>query len=101
MSEITYQLYRGSKIIGSVIHTDDDFPWHNGIFEPTSDFIDVKPLFDAELKLVEDDDLEDDKWDALWTEILAPGLRLVPSSGGKEINDFLIHIDGRKTWWRD
>jgi hypothetical protein len=100
MDEVKYYLYRGKKLLGTITHTSDDFPWHQGVFEPEPCFDEVKHLFNQELKLLENDELTDGKWDAVWTEITRPGLKLIPISGGKDIEKFLLHIDGEETWWR-
>jgi len=101
MAEIKYHLIRGTKNLGTITHISDDFPWHQGSFNPTENFEDVKQLFDEELRIVESDDLDNDKWENIWSKIIEPGLRLVSLDQNKEMNDFLIHIDGEETRWRE
>lgn len=100
MNEYKYFLYRGEKILGTITHTADDFPWHQGVFEPEPCFDEVKHLFDLELKLLENEELGNGKWEAAWAEITGPGLELVPISDGYKFKRLLIHIDGNETWWR-
>ena len=100
MYETKLHLYRGDKMLGTVTHTTDDFPWHWGTFGPSQNFLEVKHLFDKELSLVESGEL-DDKWEEIWSEINTPELHLVSVSGEKEITNFLIHINGNETWWRE
>jgi len=95
-----FLLYRGDILLGVVNHTHDDFPCHKGSFEPSQDFASVKALFDKEISILESDNCDLDEWEAAWTIITAPGLRLVPVGGGNTISEPLIHIDGTETWWR-
>ena len=50
------RLIRGSTVLGTIIrdHSTDDFPWFGGVFSPTEHFAEVQPLFDAELRLLND-----------------------------------------------
>ena len=93
-----YYLYRGEWLLGALTHTDDDFPWHNGTFEPAPEFEEVRPLFERELALLNADRM--DEWEAAWGAIASLGLRLVPASAGADIDEFLLHIDGAQAWWR-
>ena len=100
MQQTVYRLVRGDTLLGTVTHhaTQDDFPWHGGVFEPTPDFDSVRPLFDEELRLLNADQM--DEWGVVLEQIERPGLRLEPLHGGSPVTEFLIHIDGAKTWWR-
>lgn len=93
-----YRLYCGDELLGALTHTDDDFPWHNGTFEPTPEFEEVRPLFERELALLNADRM--DEWESAWESIAALGLRLVPARAGADIDEFLLHIDGSQAWWR-
>jgi hypothetical protein len=98
--QTVYRLLRGDKLLGTVTHhpAHDDFPWRGGVFEPTPEFDSVRPLFDEELRLLNADRM--DEWTVAWDDIERPGLALEPLDGGSPITEFLIHIDGTKTWWR-
>ena len=100
MTNQTYKLYRGDILLGTLTHTKNDFPWHWGTFDATEQFALVKPLFEQEIKLIDDLDSNMQKWEEIWEEITKPGLRLISNMDNKEINEFLIHIDGTEVWWR-
>jgi len=100
MQQTAYRLIRGGALLGTITHhaEQDDFPWHGGVFEPTPEFDSVRPLFDDELRLLNADQM--DEWTKVWEDIERPGLRLEPLHGGSPVTEFLIHIEGAKTWWR-
>jgi hypothetical protein len=95
-----YRLVRSDVVLGVVTHdpSQDDFPWQGGVFSPTADFDDVRPLFEEELRLLNADQM--DAWIPAWDNIDRVGLRLEPLSGGTPITNVLIHIDGAVAWWR-
>jgi hypothetical protein len=55
----------------------------------------VKPLFQRELALLEEEDL--DEWDRVVGEI-SETLELVAPAG--PVAEFLLHIDGERAWFR-
>ena len=93
-----YRLYRGDVLLGTLTHTGDDFPWHDGTFDPAPVFEEVRPLFDRELALLNADRM--DEWETAWGAIAALGLRLEPMAAGSDVNEFLLHIEGQRAWWR-
>ena len=93
-----FRLYRGGVLLGSLTSTDDDFPWHNGTFVPAPAFEQVRPLFDRELALLNADRM--DEWETAWEAVAALGLRMEPVTGGADIDEFLLHIEGQQAWWR-
>jgi hypothetical protein len=93
-----YRLYRRDRLLGALTHTDDDFPWHNGTFDPAPEFEEVRPMFERELALLNADQM--DEWEVAWEAIAALGLRLEPVDAGADIEEFLLHIDGSRAWWR-
>jgi hypothetical protein len=100
MNKQTYKLYRGNDLLGTIIHTKIDMPWHWGTFEPTEHFDAVKPLFEQEIQLLDTLDSNSQKWHENWAQITKPGLRLVSEQDNQQITDLLIHIDGSEVWWR-
>ena len=58
MDQRTFKLYRGKELLGIITHTDNDFPWYWGTFEPTEHFLTVKSLFDLEHKLLDLNDIQ-------------------------------------------
>jgi hypothetical protein len=93
-----YRLYRSDVLIGTLTGTDDDFPWHYGTCDPAPAFELVRPLFDRELELLNADRM--DEWEVAWEAVAALGLRLEPVAAGADIEEFLLHIEGSRAWWR-
>ena len=91
-------LYRGGVPLGRLTVTDFDQPWYIGRFDPTPAFDAVRHLFEEENRLLQEDGA-DDRWEAVWEAIAAPGLRLVWEDGRND-DEVLIHIDGPRADWR-
>ena len=91
-------LYWEDRLLGTLTLTATDMFWHDGTFDPTSAFEEVRPLFDRERELLEADRMEE--WQVAWGKVAALGLRLVPTKGRSEITEFLLHVDGTRAWWR-
>jgi len=94
-----FGFYRGDVLLGYIMPTHDDFPWHYGTFEPSLDFHAVAHLFDAELRLLQESK-GTSVWDKAYDVISSAGLRLDPLGPGKTINNPLVHIQGDIVWWR-
>jgi len=92
----TWRLQREQTILGEIIVKDADFPWLTGIWVPTSHFEEVRGLFDAELALVESDQLGNE-WEALYQRIREAGVRLHYPDGGS-VPEFLLHIKNDEAW---
>jgi hypothetical protein len=92
------ELYRGDQLLGTLTHTTSDMFWHDGTFDATAAFEQVRPMFDRERELLEADRM--DEWEGAWREIAALGLRLVTVAGRPEITEFLLHVDGSQARWR-
>ncbi|MEU5099598.1 hypothetical protein [Streptomyces sp. NPDC020996] len=90
-----WQLRRGEQVVGEILIEEGDFPWLSGRFVPAEGFAEVKPLFERELELVEEEDL--DEWDEVVREI-GEQLQLVAPAG--PVAEFLLHIDGERAWFR-
>jgi hypothetical protein len=65
-------------VVGEIIIEEGDWPWLSGHFLPAEGFAEVKPLFDRELALLEED--EQGEWDAVAREI-GETLQLVAPTG--------------------
>jgi len=92
------RLCRGDVLLGTLTSTDDDFPWHHGTFDPAPAFEEVRPLFDRERELLDAERF--DEWEAAWEAVVALGLRLELTATGATIDEFLLHIEGNRAWWR-
>ena len=100
MTSQQIQLKRGEVLIGS-IEIDPaqcDFPWYGGRFYPTAAFVEVQGLFEEELRLSETEDWAG--FDAIWSQLKALGLGLVYENGNI-VQEFLMHIEGERVWWRE
>lgn len=93
-----YQLIRDGQALATLTRTGSDFPWHEGAYVATDAFEAVRPLFDRERALLEQDRM--DEWERAWEEIEALGLVLRPLDGRPDIVEFLIHFDDAGAWWR-
>ncbi len=86
MNESFFYLKRADTLLGVLELCGGDFPWHEGKFEPTAAFEEIRPLF----KMMSTQESE------------ASGFRLVRIVNGEEINyfDFGLNIDGHKAQLR-
>ena len=99
MDDDKYALYQGSLFLGWVWHTEDDFPYHYGVFQAEATFEPLRPLFARELQLARLGDT--DAWSEVRTEIDALGLVLKPAGRfDKVVTKSNIHIEGDTIWWR-
>lgn len=90
-------LLRGDILLGTLTVTDLDQPWFLCHFAPEAAFEAVKPLFDAELAVLEAEDV--DAWESAYLDIEALRLCLVPDVG-EAIDHFLLHINDVEAWFR-
>jgi hypothetical protein len=90
-------LKRGRVVLGHLAQCKPDQPFVFCRFTSTFAFEEVRPLFEAELHLLNTGQIED--WEESYRAIDALGLRL-ESPGGSTISEFLLHIDGEEAWFR-
>lgn len=92
-----WTLRQRDSVLGSIEITGGDFPWLSGTWSPTAAFAEVKPLFERQLALLEQE--HDDNWDDAYRDTWRAGVRLfVPD--GRQVPEFLLHIDGSDAWFR-
>jgi len=98
--ETQFKLYRGDDLLGLIqlVPEPCDFPWYGGLLSPEPAFASYAPLFQQELQLLRDENM--DEWGQVLAQIEGPGLSLVPLKSGIPVTDFLIHIDGLEVTWR-
>jgi hypothetical protein len=90
-----YKIYRGDVLLGTVVEERPEFPWTVGSFVPTPHFEEVRPLFDEEMRLLQQKNYG--AWHLAWAKIAEPGLRLEPLDiDDVMITNFLIHIVGNR-----
>ncbi|MEE1827334.1 hypothetical protein PUR61_34855 [Streptomyces sp. BE20] len=90
-----WQLLKKGEVVGEIVIEDADFPWLSGRFLPAPGFAAVKPLFDRELVLVEEEEMGE--WEAVTDEIRRT-LELAAPAG--PVAEFLLHVDGDRAWFR-
>ncbi|MGY4981696.1 hypothetical protein ACWCYL_31880 [Streptomyces sp. 900105755] len=93
--EEVWRLCRGEEVVGEILIEEGDFPWLSGRFVPTAGFAGVKPLFERELALAEEE--EWDEWDSVIGEINEK-LQLVAPAG--PVAEFLLHVEGEQASFR-
>jgi hypothetical protein len=94
-----YELFRGDALLGTIDHTEDDFPWHVGTIDPAPAFEEVKALFEREAELLSRSS-ESGEWRAARNAIDGPGLRLVGVGDRTVAVNPLLHIREQRVWWR-
>lgn len=93
-----WNLFKEDEILGTLTLLYVDQPFFHCSFEPTQIYQCYKPLFDSEIALLEEDDME--AWEVEYSKIDELGLLLKPKGSGEIINDFLLHIEGDTAWFR-
>lgn len=102
MSETSFQLWQGDTLLGTLPVAETDMFWTFCGWEPEPAFAALKPLFERERALLEEED-EDaawDAWEAVYAEIMARGLRLTERGSGASYDDFILHIAEDAAWFR-
>lgn len=94
----TWSLYRGEELVADLVVTGSDLPWLNAEVRPCGGFEDVRPLFDEELRLLDDVDNHVDAWEAAYQQVRETVTLKYPE--GSDVPEFLLHIDGAEAWWR-
>ncbi|MFF4595276.1 hypothetical protein [Amycolatopsis sp. NPDC001319] len=91
MTEQSWQLRQGNRLIGTLFFEEQDMFWSECRFEPEAAWAELRPLFEASRVAWERGDIEA----ALEADevIQAVGLVLIPSGGGVPLTDFQLRID--------
>jgi hypothetical protein len=97
-AERVWQLLRGDELVAEFAVTGGDFPWLNAEVRPAAGFVEVRPLFDDELRLLELLDDDPAPWEAAYRRIRAAVSLIAPD--GLPVPEFLLHIEGAEAWWR-
>jgi hypothetical protein len=94
------KLMRGDTQLGILTVYDLDMPWFLCRFVPDAAFENVRPLFDAELDVLNKagTDFDPERWEKAYQDIEALGLCLIPDAGEK-IGRFLLHIKDTEAWF--
>ena len=100
-------LKKGEVLLGVLIVDDADFPWLHCTFAPSDAFASLRPFFDHELNVMEDEGY--DAWKVVYERVSQLGLRLVDADTQKELGPIvlrshghrvLLHIRGDRAWFR-
>ena len=89
---------QGDTLLGTLRSYDFDFPWINCKFEPTEAFQAVKSLFDEEIRLLHNNDMEN--WETVYIKIYELNLKLINVNNSNVIDEFLLHIENDEAWFR-
>jgi hypothetical protein len=89
---------RGAELIAEFVVTGGDFPWLNARVRAMPGFEEVRPLFEQELRAVEQIDDDVGSWQAAYDRIRSTVSLLHPE--GHPVPEFLLHVDGEDAWWR-
>jgi hypothetical protein len=92
-----WQLLRGDRVIAHLIVYGGDFPWLNARVLPKEGFEEVHPIFEDELRLLDDED-NIERWEGAYYSVRAEVKLAAPD--GHLVPEFLLHIDGSEAWWR-
>jgi hypothetical protein len=93
-----WTLMMGDSVLGMLTPDDPDWPWLYCHFTPTPAFEPVRPLFVAELEILEGQ-WDEGRWEKAYAAIASLKLRLL-GDDGQIIDEFLLHIDGDTAWFR-
>jgi len=93
-----WQLASSDRTIALLVVTGSDFPWLHARVEPQDGFDNVRPIFEDELRLLDDLDDHIPAWEAIYQQIRQTVSLIKPD--GRPVPEFLLHIDGREAWWR-
>src|SRR6516162_1496097 len=75
-----------------------DPPWFRGRVVPRDGFAALQPLFDHERELAANLDRDPAAWASAYRRLRGE-VRLIEPDG-HEVPEFLLHIDGKRAWWR-
>src|SRR6516164_2608710 len=91
-------LARGEEPVAELLVEQRDRPWVRGRVVPWEGFGPLRQLFDRERRLAAQMDEVPDAWARAHQE-LRREVRLI-GPDGREVPNFLLHIDGRRARWR-
>jgi hypothetical protein len=93
-----WQLTHDGEVVAELEVTSGDFPWLNAHLKPKSDFEKLRPLFNDELRRLDQVDHDPAAWEAAQLRIRQSLTLIAPD--GHQPPEILLHIDGADAWWR-
>jgi hypothetical protein len=94
----TWELRHGDVLIGTLNVTEQDMPWYNAQFEPTSAYAAYRPVFEEGNNLRSGDD--PDAWSTWRKKVDDLGLRLIRLDDQAVASEFILYIDGNTADFR-
>jgi len=89
---------KGDVLLGRLTDGNVDQPWCVYDFEAEPAFANYRSLFAAELRSLNNDNM--DAWERDYQFIENLKLTLAVPDGPARITDFILHIDDGKAWFR-
>ena len=86
------------RVLADLVVTDADFPWLSARVDAREGLAELRPIFVEELGLLEHIDDDGDAWERGYEAIRNAVTLRYPD--GREVPEFLLHIDGDEAWWR-
>ena len=93
-----WRLMLGTNVLGDLAYRSTDQPWFHFDFTAMDHFDSVSGMFETELKLLSDDEM--DAWEDAYDKIAELGLRLVSDSREVDVESLVLHIEGSTAWLR-
>jgi hypothetical protein len=94
-----WRLHDGDLTLALLYVTEQAFPWLHATVRADPGFSKVARLFADELRLLDElGDVETPEWTAAYEAIRAATQLAGPD--GRDVPEFLLHIDGDQAWWR-
>jgi hypothetical protein len=96
-----FELLRGGAVLGIVIldTAESDFPWFVGWLEPSPEYAAVRPLFDEQDRLLEEEGFTEAAGE-LQERLMQPGVQMRSLSDGEVSEVVGIAISGTRVSWR-
>lgn len=94
----SWLLMQKDVILGELSNPNLDMPVFFCTFRARPEFEQIRPLFDEELRLLNEEVM--DEWETAYRRIDALKLRLKPKDGGRSIRRFILHVEGEMAWFR-
>lgn len=93
-----WHLMKGNVLLGRLTGGRVDQPFYIYDFKREPAFDDYEPLFAAELRSLNKDDMN--AWVRDYQRIENLGLTLVAPDGAAIVSEFILHVDNREAWFR-
>jgi len=98
--DFTLELHKGDGLLAVLRNIEpDDWPWYRCDFHAAAAFEQYRPLFDAELRLLETEGANDE-WDKAYGKIEDLHLSLVDPSEARSTDLFILHVEGNQARFR-